>query len=231
VGVVGRYNRVGESSPALRRSDGRREPEDMKECEHLRGNAVDSAVDDADEGDREAARNLRNGKHNFFFLGVCYVNTATCSRPPVWVGGAGVGACVLFDVRLGPPGVRPGGVIRRWGPGNSQAAYSRYGRRAVSRRTSRAGGPRSPRLNELVGSAREAGEERSQLRGDTEDGTFDDAGDGGDEAHEITSLSAGAACRGSVRGRYCNLQQQAKTSKQLLELNTGSKITRNTLLH
>jgi hypothetical protein len=86
----------------------------MKEREHLRGDAVDSAVDDADEGDREAARNLRNGKHHFFFLGIGYVNTGDM------LAAAGVGrraglACVLFDVRLRPPGVRPGGVIRRCG--------------------------------------------------------------------------------------------------------------------
>jgi hypothetical protein len=92
VGLGGRYNRVGESSPALRRSDGRHEPEDMKEREHLRGNAVDSAVDDADEGDHEAARNLRNGKHNFFFLGIGYVNTATCSAAAGVGRRAGVGA-------------------------------------------------------------------------------------------------------------------------------------------
>jgi hypothetical protein len=50
--------------------------------------------------------------------------------------------------------------------------------------------------DELVGSAREAAEERSQLRGDTKNGAFDDTDHGSDEAaeegnsrHESTSLS------------------------------------------
>jgi hypothetical protein len=41
-------------------------------------------------------------------------------------------------------------------------------------------------------SAGEAAEERGQLGGDTEDGAFEDADDGGDEAHENTLLSADA---------------------------------------
>jgi hypothetical protein len=47
-----------------------------------------------------------------------------------------------------------------------------------------------------VGSAREAAEERAKLGGDTKNGAFDDADDGGDEAaeegnrrHKSTSLS------------------------------------------
>jgi hypothetical protein len=35
----------------------------MEEHEHLGGDAVYGAVDDADDGDREATRNLRDGKH------------------------------------------------------------------------------------------------------------------------------------------------------------------------
>ena len=63
--------------------DGGRESESVKEREHLGGDGVDNAVDDADNGDREAARNLRNGKHRFFFLGIGYVDTGAVLRRPV----------------------------------------------------------------------------------------------------------------------------------------------------
>jgi hypothetical protein len=39
----------------------------VKEHEHLRGDAVDSTVDDADDGDHEATRNLRNHEEHFAF--------------------------------------------------------------------------------------------------------------------------------------------------------------------
>jgi hypothetical protein len=41
------------------RSD--RDTEGAEEYQHLRGDAVYSAVDDADDGDREATRNIRHG--------------------------------------------------------------------------------------------------------------------------------------------------------------------------
>jgi hypothetical protein len=47
------------------RSD--RETEGAEDRQHLRGDAVYSAVDDADDGDHEATRNIRHG--NLLFLG------------------------------------------------------------------------------------------------------------------------------------------------------------------
>ena len=61
--------------------DGGREPESVEESERLGGDTVYSAVDDADERDHETTRNLRNGKHHFFFLGIDYLITA---RRPEW---------------------------------------------------------------------------------------------------------------------------------------------------
>jgi len=81
----------------------------VKEREHLGGDGVDNAVDDADDGDRKATRNLRNGKHHFFFLGIGYFNT------DAMLSAAGIGAVLGLSVRCcltlsqGPPGVRPGG--------------------------------------------------------------------------------------------------------------------------
>jgi hypothetical protein len=72
--------------------------------------------------------------------------------------------------------------------------------------------------DELVGSAREAAEERSQLGGDTKNGAFDDADDGGDEPaeegnsrHESTSLSVWSH---RVVGKFCwwPLQQPTAAS-------------------
>jgi hypothetical protein len=186
----------------------------VKEREHLRGNAVDSAVDDADEGDREATRNLRNGKHHFFFLESGYLDTddmlaaASVGRRAgivLWccvTCVSGRQACGL----VGDPSLCPRKLAKR-STANTAVAQS-------SRRTSRVGGPASSWLHELVGSAREAAEERSQLGGDTENGAFDDADDGGDETHENTSLFCGRRVVGSsVRGRYSNLQKQTQASK------------------
>jgi hypothetical protein len=50
----------------MARSD--RETQGAEEYQHLRGDAVDSAVEDADDGDREAARNIRNRHGHFLFL-------------------------------------------------------------------------------------------------------------------------------------------------------------------
>src|SRR5437588_7993174 len=40
-------------------------PEGAEEYKHLGGDAVDSAVDDADDGDHEATRNIRHGNTPF----------------------------------------------------------------------------------------------------------------------------------------------------------------------
>ena len=53
----------------------------------------------------------------------------------------------------------------------------------------------SRRLMHCGVSAGEPAEKRSQLGGDTKNGTFDDADNGGEETHENTSLSADASCR------------------------------------
>jgi hypothetical protein len=49
----------------MARSD--RETEGSEEYQHLRGDAVYSAVDDADDGDHETTRNIGHG--NLLFLG------------------------------------------------------------------------------------------------------------------------------------------------------------------
>jgi hypothetical protein len=46
------------------RSD--RDTDGAEEYQHLRGDAVYSAVDDADDGDHEATRNIRHGNTSFF---------------------------------------------------------------------------------------------------------------------------------------------------------------------
>jgi len=48
----------------MARSD--RDTEGSEEYQHLRGDAVYGAVDDADDGDREATRNIRHGDTSFF---------------------------------------------------------------------------------------------------------------------------------------------------------------------
>ena len=48
----------------MARSD--RDTEGSEEYQHLRGDAVYGAVDDADDGDRETTRNIRHG--DIFFL-------------------------------------------------------------------------------------------------------------------------------------------------------------------
>jgi hypothetical protein len=50
----------------MARSD--RETEGSEEYQHLRGDAVYSAVDDADDGDHETTRNIGHG--NLLFFGV-----------------------------------------------------------------------------------------------------------------------------------------------------------------
>src|SRR5437667_11296805 len=51
----------------MARSD--RDTQGAEEHQLLRGDAVDSAVEDADGGDREATRNIRHGNTSFF-LGI-----------------------------------------------------------------------------------------------------------------------------------------------------------------
>lgn len=98
-GAGGRSQRIG--SQLSRGStagplDGGGEPERVKEREHLGRDGVDDAVDDADDGDREAARNLRNGKHRFFFLGIGYVNYGGVLSATVWGQAPGSpGRCYL----------------------------------------------------------------------------------------------------------------------------------------
>jgi hypothetical protein len=68
----------------------------VKEREHLGGDGVDHAVDDADDGDREATRNLRNGKHHVFFLGIGYVSRVAVVLAAGMEAGAGVAREVLL---------------------------------------------------------------------------------------------------------------------------------------
>jgi hypothetical protein len=78
--------------------DGRCQPEGVKEREHLGGDGVDNAVDDADDGDREATRNLRSGKHHFFFLGIGYRIAGDMLSAAGMGAGAGVAHEMLFDL-------------------------------------------------------------------------------------------------------------------------------------
>jgi hypothetical protein len=178
------------------RLDRGREPQRVNQREHLGGDGVDHAVDDADDGDREATGNLRNGKHHVFFLGIGYVRGSPWFWRPVWVvlcSAKRCSTCVTSRRACGVVGDR-----RRAHATRSRAAATT----AVARSVRAAWELLATVPDELMGSAGKATEERRQLGGDTKNGAFDDADDRGDEAaekgssrHESTSLSGPPSCR------------------------------------